>query len=255
MPSTAPDHARPLRGRPRRSPAPRRALHRRARHSIFRPRRRVRIAAHEDATETLVGPAGRLRLCTVVANRPPGYRGPLPYGFGVVELDGTGLEVITRLTESDPARLRPGLAVRLVVEPLFADDDGTPVLSYAFAPDPAAPASMRPVYVAGVGLHPFGRFADREPHRARRGRGARRARGRRRRARRVPGRVLRQRLRRRRDRPQGAHRARALRRADRQRRGGLRQRRRGARRSPPPRSRAASTTRCSSSGSRRCRAA
>jgi uncharacterized OB-fold protein len=71
----------------------------------------------------------------VVSNRPPGYRGPVPYGFGVVEL-ADGLRVITRLTESDPARLQPGLAVRLVVEPLFADDDGTPVLSYAFAPDP-----------------------------------------------------------------------------------------------------------------------
>ncbi len=90
----------------------------------------------EDARETPVGPAGRLRLCTVVANRPPGYRGPVPYGFGMVEL-ADGLRVITRLTESDPARLRPGLAVTLVVEPLFADDDGTPVLSYAFAPDPA----------------------------------------------------------------------------------------------------------------------
>jgi uncharacterized OB-fold protein len=71
----------------------------------------------------------------VVANRPPGYRGPLPYGFGVVEL-GEGLRVITRLTESDPARLRPGLAVTLVIEPLFTDDDGTRVLAYAFAPDP-----------------------------------------------------------------------------------------------------------------------
>ena len=87
---------------------------------------------------------------------------------------------------------------------------------------------MRPVYVAGVGLHPFGRFADRgltalgvDAVRAALAR-------RRRRARRLPGRVLRHGLRRRRHRPQGAHRARPLGRADRQRRGGLRQRRRGA---------------------------
>ncbi len=85
-------------------------------------------------TATLVGPAGCLRLFTVVANRPPGYRGPLPYGFGVVELDDSGLEVIARLTETDLARLRPGLAMRLVVEPLCTDDDGTSVLTYAFAP-------------------------------------------------------------------------------------------------------------------------
>jgi uncharacterized OB-fold protein len=85
-------------------------------------------------TATLVGPAGRLRLFTVVAARPPGYRGSLPYGFGVVELDGTNLQVIARLTEPDLERLRPGLPVTLVIEPLFTDDDGTPVLTYAFAP-------------------------------------------------------------------------------------------------------------------------
>ena len=76
----------------------------------------------------------------MVTNRPPGYRGSLPYGFGVVELTN-GLRVITRLTESDPARLRPGLAVTLVVEPLFTDDDGTEVLSYAFAPQPGESAT------------------------------------------------------------------------------------------------------------------
>ncbi len=88
----------------------------------------------DATTATLVGPAGTLQLFTVVASPPPGYRGPLPYGFGVVELDGTGLQVIARLTVSDIEQLHPGLPVTLVVEPLFADDDGTPVLSYAFAP-------------------------------------------------------------------------------------------------------------------------
>jgi uncharacterized OB-fold protein len=88
----------------------------------------------DGTTATLVGPAGTLRLFTIVASPPPGYRGPLPYGFGVVELDGTGLQVIARLTVSELEQLRPGLPVTLVVEPLFADDDGTPVLSYAFAP-------------------------------------------------------------------------------------------------------------------------
>ena len=84
-----------------------------------------------------VGPAGRLCLFTVVSNRPPGYPGPLPYGFGVVEMDG-GLRVITRLTESRLDRLRPGLPMRLVVEPLFTDDAGRPVLAWAFAPEPTA---------------------------------------------------------------------------------------------------------------------
>ena len=92
----------------------------------------------ERIDPTLVGPAGHLRLFTSVSTRPPGYRGPLPFGFGVVALEGAGLEVIARLTEPDVARLRPGLPVTLVVEPLFSDDDGTPVLTYAFAPVPSS---------------------------------------------------------------------------------------------------------------------
>ena len=83
-----------------------------------------------------IGPTGRLFLFTVVRSQPPGYRGPLPFGFGVVELP-EGLRVVTRLTEARLDALREGLPMRLVVEPLFDDDEGTPVLSYAFAPEEA----------------------------------------------------------------------------------------------------------------------
>ena len=62
--------------------------------------------------------------------------GEVPYGFGVVELDG-GLRVITRLTETCVERLRPGLDVRLVLEPLFTEEDGTIVLGWAFRPETA----------------------------------------------------------------------------------------------------------------------
>ena len=85
--------------------------------------------------EATVGPEARLYLYTTVTSRPAGYRGPVPYGFGIVEVDG-GLRIVTRLTEPDPQHLRPALPMRLVVEPLFTDDDGTPVLSYAFRPEP-----------------------------------------------------------------------------------------------------------------------
>ena len=84
--------------------------------------------------EALVGPEGRLWLYTAVLSRPPGYRGDVPYGFGVVEVDG-GLRVVTRLTEARVERLRPGLRMRLVLEPLFTDDDGRAVVSYAFRPE------------------------------------------------------------------------------------------------------------------------
>lgn len=69
---------------------------------------------------------------TVVTARPPGYDGPLPFGFGVVELTD-GLRVITRFTITDPSELEFGTPVHLVTEVLGADDDGTEVVTYAFA--------------------------------------------------------------------------------------------------------------------------
>jgi uncharacterized OB-fold protein len=88
---------------------------------------------HAACRDVGVGPAARLFLFTVVQSQPPGYRGPLPFGFGVVELS-EGLRVVTRLTEARLDRLHEGLSMSLVVEPLFTEDDGTAVLSYAFAP-------------------------------------------------------------------------------------------------------------------------
>ena len=80
-----------------------------------------------------VGAAGTLSLYTVVNARPPGYRGPVPYGFGVVDLP-EGLRVVTRLEEARLEHLRTGLAVELRVTPLFTDDDGNEVLSFGYAP-------------------------------------------------------------------------------------------------------------------------
>lgn len=81
-----------------------------------------------------VGPAGHLRLFTAITSRPPGYAGPVPFGFGVVELDGTGLEVLGRLTEARLDHLAPGLPMRLVVDTVGADPAGLPIVTYAFAP-------------------------------------------------------------------------------------------------------------------------
>ena len=92
--------------------------------------------AADGCRETPVGARGHLRLYTAVLTRPPGYRGDVPYGFGVVEVED-GLCVIARLTELRLDRLRPGLPVRLVVGTLFTDDDGQAVLDYAFRPEEA----------------------------------------------------------------------------------------------------------------------
>ena len=90
----------------------------------------------DGVVATPVGPEGRLYLYTAVASAPPGYHGEVPYGFGVVELEG-GLRVIARLTEWRLERLRPGLPMHLVVEPLFRDGEGRTVLCYAFRPESA----------------------------------------------------------------------------------------------------------------------
>jgi uncharacterized OB-fold protein len=76
---------------------------------------------------------GTLWGWTAVTARPPGYAGDLPFGFGVVELTD-GLRVITRLTIAEPGALTFGEPMRLVPEALQTDDDGTVVVTYAFAP-------------------------------------------------------------------------------------------------------------------------
>jgi len=81
-----------------------------------------------------LSPTGSLWAFTAVTAPPPGYRGEIPYGFGVVQLP-EGIRIITRLTESDPARLIFGQPVRLVIVPLHQDDDGNEVVTYAFTAD------------------------------------------------------------------------------------------------------------------------
>jgi len=99
------------------------------------PRHEICPYCASDATEASdLSPVGRLWAWTAVTHPPPGYRGEVPYGFGVVELP-EGLRVVTRLTEADPARWRFGQPVHLVLEPLHTDEDGRSVVIYSFAPD------------------------------------------------------------------------------------------------------------------------
>jgi uncharacterized OB-fold protein len=81
-----------------------------------------------------LGDRGTLHLFTTVLNRPPGYTGDVPFGFGVVELP-EGVRLIARLTETDPSRLDFGMPMRLTFVPLQVDDEGRQVMTYAFAPD------------------------------------------------------------------------------------------------------------------------
>jgi uncharacterized OB-fold protein len=56
-----------------------------------------------------------------------------PFGVGLVQL-GDEVRVEGRLTVSDPASIRFGMPLELVVVPFRTDEDGTQVMSYAFRP-------------------------------------------------------------------------------------------------------------------------
>lgn len=88
-------------------------------------------SSEDVGEERFTGP-GRLWAHTAVTAAPPGYRGAVPFGFGVVELP-EGIRVVTRLTEPDPGRLQTGQEMVLVLVPLHVDDAGSEVVTFAFA--------------------------------------------------------------------------------------------------------------------------
>jgi uncharacterized OB-fold protein len=93
--------------------------------------------ASADCTPIPVGPRATVDVFTLVERPPPGYRGTVPYGFGVVALP-EGLLVVTRLAISALDLLREGENVRLVLEDLYVDDAGATVVGFAFAPEDRA---------------------------------------------------------------------------------------------------------------------
>ena len=89
--------------------------------------------ATPDPSPVELSRRGTLWAWTAVTAPPPGYKGEVPFGVGVVELP-EGVRVITRLTESDPAALVEGQAMELRIVPLHRDEEGHDVVTYAFAP-------------------------------------------------------------------------------------------------------------------------
>jgi uncharacterized OB-fold protein len=70
----------------------------------------------DDVQSVLLPTTGRLWLWTSVTAAPPGYDGPVPFGYGVVILDGIDLRVVGRLTEPDPSALHEGQPMELVAD-------------------------------------------------------------------------------------------------------------------------------------------
>ena len=96
--------------------------------------------ASTDMVEHLLARRGRLWAWTTQDFPPPSppYAGPRgaafePFGVGYVEL-ADEVKVETRLTESDPERLAPGIEMELVLVPFRTDDDGNEVVTFAFRP-------------------------------------------------------------------------------------------------------------------------
>jgi len=55
-----------------------------------------------------------------------------PFGVGYVELPEVVVEA--RLAETEPAKLKEGMAMTLILETLYKDDKGNDVVTFAFAP-------------------------------------------------------------------------------------------------------------------------
>lgn len=87
-----------------------------------------------DVEAVALSPTGTLWGWTGVTAAPPGYDGPVPFGFGVVELP-EGLRVITRLEEPDPSRLEFGQRMILVLAEVGTTDHGDPTVTYSFRAD------------------------------------------------------------------------------------------------------------------------
>jgi len=92
-----------------------------------------------EMAEHFLAPRGRLWAWTTQDFPPPSppYAGAsgrefVPFGVGYVDLGDVKVE--TRLTESDPANLRIGMSMELVVVPFRTDDEGNEVVTFAFRP-------------------------------------------------------------------------------------------------------------------------
>ena len=61
-----------------------------------------------------------------------------PFGVGYVDIDGK-VRVESRLTVAEPSELKIGMELELVLDPLYVNDSGEQVVTFAFAPTDSAP--------------------------------------------------------------------------------------------------------------------
>ena len=90
-----------------------------------------------NVEDVMLSPRGDLWSYTIQHYKPPApmrFDDPfVPYGIGLVDLP-EGLRVLSMMTAADPDRLKIGMKVELVLEPLHHDDDGNEVITWKFRP-------------------------------------------------------------------------------------------------------------------------
>jgi uncharacterized OB-fold protein len=61
----------------------------------------------------------------------------VPFGVGYVDIDGK-VRVESRLTVAEPSELEIGMAMELVLDPLYTNEAGEEVVTFAFSPTGAS---------------------------------------------------------------------------------------------------------------------
>jgi uncharacterized OB-fold protein len=79
-----------------------------------------------------VAATGALRAFTIVAQAAPGIQ--VPFVAGIFDCDGTTVRANLVNVAPDPAHVRAGMKVRLVVFPIGTDGTGAQAISFGFEP-------------------------------------------------------------------------------------------------------------------------
>lgn len=98
---------------------------------IFPPRRSCRRCSSRDLEEIALSRRAKLYSFTTIMVKLPGAKLEPPYFVGLVELP-EGERIRTLLTDSDPASLRIGDEMEVVIDVVYEDESGREVLGWKF---------------------------------------------------------------------------------------------------------------------------
>jgi uncharacterized OB-fold protein len=88
----------------------------------------------DDIEPVKIGPEVTLYSFTNVNHPvPEGYKGPIPYGVGLVDFP-EGPRIVAHLTEHDPEKLKVGMDMIMVIDKMFEDEEGHEVIGFKFKP-------------------------------------------------------------------------------------------------------------------------